>query len=90
MVLQDQESSELPWEESSSSVRSLPLSSSGTNRQAFSMDDPPVCPRPAVPQTKFSASVSIKTLLNAGKLVQPRKKTVLENLISNQAHGKMQ
>ena len=33
VVLQDQEeSSELPWEESSSSVRSLPLSSRGRNR----------------------------------------------------------
>ena len=80
MVLQDQEeSSELSWEESSSSVRSLPLSSRGTNRQAFSTDDPPVCPtRPTIPQTKFPASVSIETLLNAGKLVQPRKKTALD------------
>ena len=68
----------MPWEESSSSVRSSPLSSRGTNRQAFSTDDPPVCPRPAIPQTKFPASVSIETLLNAGKLVQPRKKTVLD------------
>ena len=42
------------------------------------MDNSPVCPRPAVPQTKLPASVSIETLLNAGKLVQSRKKTVLD------------
>ena len=77
MVLQDQEEmSQCPWEGSSGNERSLP--SSDRNRKALSADSP-VVPKLKIPETKYPASVSIDTLLNAGKLVQPKftKKAVL-------------
>ena len=79
MVFQDQdENSELPWQGSVSSERSLPSSSRDNKRQALS-EDIPVGPRLKIPETQFPASVSIDTLLSAGKLVQPTftKKAVL-------------
>ena len=72
VVLQDQEdTSELPWGGSNSSERSIPLPSRDKHRQALSADNP-VGPRLKIPETQFPASVSIDTLLNAGKFVQPR------------------
>ena len=79
MVLQDQEeNSELPWEGSNSSERSLLSPSHDNKRQALSVDIP-VGPRLKIPETQFPASVSIDTLLSAGKLVRPTftKKAVL-------------
>ncbi len=78
VVLQDQEEgSESPWEGTTSSIISLPSSSRHKNKPVLSMDNPRVCRSPNIPPTKFPASVSIETLLNAGKLVQPKKKTAL-------------
>ena len=79
VVSQDQEeNSEQPWEGSISSERSLLLSTCDNKRQALSVDIP-VGPRLKIPETQFPASVSIDTLLSAGKLVQPTftKKAVL-------------
>ena len=79
VVLQDQEeNSEQPWEESIISERSLLSSSRDNKRQALSADIP-VRPRLKIPETQFPASVSIDTLLSAGKLVRPTftKKAVL-------------
>ena len=76
VVLQDQEeNSEQPWEESIISERSLLSSSRDNKRQALSADIP-VRPRLKM---QFPASVSIDTLLSAGKLVRPTltKKAVL-------------
>ena len=68
VLLQDQEeNSEQPWE---GSIRSLLSSSRDNKRQALSVDIP-VGPRLKIPETQFPASVSIDTLLSAGKLVQP-------------------
>ena len=79
VVLQDQEeNSEQPWEGSIISERSL-LSSSRDNKRQVLSADIPVGPRLKIPETQFPASVSIDTLLSAGKLVRPTftKKAVL-------------
>ena len=79
VVFQDQEeNSEQPWEGSISSERRLLSSSRDDKRQALSVDIP-VGPRLKIPEIQFPASVSIDTLLSAGKLVQPTftKKAVL-------------
>ena len=71
VVLQDQEeNSEQPWEGSVISERSLLSSSRDNKRQALSADIP-VGPRLKIPETQFPASVSIDSLLSAGKLVRP-------------------
>ena len=68
LVLQDQEeNSELPWEGSTSSETSLPSSRHDNKRRTLSADIP-VRPRLKIPETQFPASVSIDTLLGAGKI----------------------
>ena len=70
VVLQDQEeTSELPWEKSSSGIESLPMPSHHKNKQVpvLSLDDLPVSPRPTIPETQFPASVSIEVLLQFEK-----------------------
>ena len=62
VVFQDQEENlELPWEGSTSSETSS-SSRHDNKRRTLSAD---------IPETQFPASVSIDTLLGAGKLVQP-------------------
>ncbi|XP_078350666.1 myosin heavy chain kinase B-like [Oculina patagonica] len=74
VVLQDlEETSELALEGSNNSEGELSVSSHGRNGRASSADKPDyhVGPRLKIPETQFPASVSIDTLLNAGKLVKP-------------------
>ena len=61
VVFQDQEeNSELPWEGSISSERSLLSSSCDNKRQVLSVDIS-VGPRLKIPETQLPASVSIDT-----------------------------
>ena len=64
-----EENSELPWEGSTSSETSS--SSRHDNKRRTLSADIPIRPRLKIPESQFSASVSIDTLLGAGKLMQP-------------------
>ena len=57
--LRDQEeNSEVPWEGSISSERSLPSSSRDNKREALSVDIP-LGPRLKIPETQFNSCISI-------------------------------
>ena len=59
VLLRDQEeNSEVPWEKSISSGRSLLSSSRDNKREALSVDIP-VGPSPKIPETQFNSSISI-------------------------------